>query len=76
MLQGEIKEIMLAQSLKHNEWSINVSFFFIRFYEPLVKKKQFLKSCLKPTHIKSFPCWILEQFLIWDDKNNLSWQMA
>ena len=41
-----------------------------------MKEKQFFKSCLKPTHIKSFPCWILKQSLIWDDKNNLSWQMA
>lgn len=43
---------------------------FISFYGPVMKKKQFLKSCLKPTHIKSLPCWILEQFLIWDDENN------
>lgn len=41
-----------------------------------MKEKQFFKSCLKPTHIKSFPSWILKQSLIWDDKNNLSWQMA
>lgn len=76
MVQGKIKEILLARSPKHNVWSINVSFIFINFYGPVVKEKQFLRSCPKPIRIKSFPCWILEQFLIWDDKNNLSWQMA
>lgn len=75
-LQGKIKEILLARSLKHNEWSISVSFIFINFYGPVVKEEQFLRSCPKPIRIKSFPRWILEQFLIWDDKNNLSWQMA
>lgn len=76
MLQGKIKEILLARSPKHNEWSINVSFIFNNFYGPVVKEKQFLRSCPKPIRIKSFPCWILEQFLIWNDKNNLCWQMA
>lgn len=76
MLQRKIKEILLEQSLKHSEWSINVSFICIVFNGPGVKEERFLRSCLKPISNKSFPSWILEQFLIWDDKNNLSWQMA
>lgn len=64
----------------HRPWSIvndqSMLASFLSVYGPVVKEKQFLKRCPKPTHMKSFPCWILEHFLIWDDKNNLSWQMA